>query len=159
VNPRAEPMRYQQSQPSERLESRSLRRQDAMIGPRRAADRGAVMSKLKLHRSEVSFLIKVFEMENLGVLDFSHDRFEAFFKEFGVDIRQPKYQYHGTRDAHLLIGFIQTEEGALAAKVLRRLWDYRAEKITAADPAHAGQDDLKRSFLYLVDTIEAGRRD
>jgi hypothetical protein len=110
-----------------------------------------------LKRSEMRFIDEVFNMKDGYPLDFSNRTFAEFFEdEFKIDIYVDKYSGWGTSKANRLRCFIDTEDGYLVARVLRRLWEYRAETFVAADASRALPQTVKKRFFELVSRIECG---
>jgi hypothetical protein len=113
------------------------------------------MGMVNLKRSEMRFLDEVFEMGGGYVLDFSNRTFSEFFEdEFDIQIYQEKYQSRGGSKANLLRGFIDAEDGYTVGKVLRKLWDHRAQSVSAANPTRALPADVQKRFFDLVAQIE-----
>jgi len=110
-----------------------------------------------LKRSEMRFIDEVFDMGGGYVLDFSNRTFSEFFEdEFGINIYQEKYQSRGGSKANLLRGFMDTEDGFLVGKVLRKLWDHRTGPYLAADISRALAEGVQARFFELIGRIEAG---
>lgn len=110
-----------------------------------------------LKRSEMRFIDEVFDMAGGYVLDFSNRTFAEFFEdEFGINIYQEKYQSRGGSKANLLRGFMDTEDGFLVGKVLRKLWDHRTGPYLAADSSRALAEGVQARFFELIGRIEAG---
>ncbi len=80
-----------------------------------------------LTRSEKRAIVGPLEDEPGYILDFSNRTFEEFFEdEFGIQIYDEKFAFNGTSKKKRLEAFLEIVETALAIRVLRRLWDYRA---------------------------------
>jgi hypothetical protein len=76
--------------------------------------------------------------------------------EFKIDIYADKYSGRGTSKANRLRCFIETQDGYLVGKALRRLWEYRTETFVAADVSRALPPAVENRFFELVGRIEAG---
>src|SRR4051794_12546780 len=110
-----------------------------------------------LKRSEMRFIDEVFDMGSGYVLNFSNRIFAEFFEdEFGIKIYEEKYGARGQSKANHLRCFIETEDGYLVAKVLRRLFEYRTQALVAADPSRALAPAAEQRFFQLVNKVEAG---
>jgi hypothetical protein len=110
-----------------------------------------------LKRSEIRFIDEVFNMKDGYPLDFSNRTFAEFFEdEFKIDIYADKYSERGTSKANRLRCFIETQDGYLVGKALRRLWEYRTETFVAADVSRALPPAVEIRFFELVGRIEAG---
>lgn len=110
-----------------------------------------------LKRSEMRFIDEVFNMKDGYPLDFSNRTFSEFFEdEFKIDIYAEKYSERGTSKANRLRCFIETQDGYLVGKVLRRLSEYRTETFVAADVSRALPQAVENKFFELVSRIEAG---
>lgn len=115
------------------------------------------MKMASLKRSEMRFIDEVFGMEGGYVLDFSNRTFSEFFEdEFGINIYQDKYGIRGGSKANHLRAFIEVEDGFQVGKALRKLLEYRTQRVVAADPSRALSADVQTRFLDLVARIEAG---
>lgn len=84
------------------------------------------------------------------VLDFSDSSFAAFFaSELDVDIDDPTYADQGGSKGKRLRRFLQKVHDANAVRVLRALWEHRAEWLS-----HTGQADpvpnAEGRFLTLI---------
>ncbi|MBF0678422.1 MAG: restriction endonuclease [Devosia sp.] len=68
----------------------------------------------------------LFGMYSGWVLDFSNDRFQAFFvRDVGVDIYKPRFEIHGTSKGKRLRAFLEIAPPAYLTKALAALWDVR----------------------------------
>jgi hypothetical protein len=115
------------------------------------------MAMASLKRSEIRFIDEVFNMKDGYPLDFSNRTFAEFFEdEFKIDIYADKYSERGTSKANRLRCFIETQDGYLVGKALRRLWQYRTETFVAADVSRALPPAVENRFFELVGRIEAG---
>lgn len=109
---------------------------------------------VKLTSLDVRVLDKVLEMESGYVLDFTNQTFEEFFAdEIGVDINNPIYSEHGGSKGKRMRRFLHHSNAALAARALRKLWDYR-EGVRS----HYGRDETvpnaKQNFFKIIDRLE-----
>jgi hypothetical protein len=115
------------------------------------------MTMASLKRSEIRFIDEVFNMKDGYPLDFSNRTFAEFFEdEFKIDIYADNYSGRGTSKANRLRCFIETQDGYLVGKALRRLWEYRTETFVAADVSRALPPAVENRFFELVGRIEAG---
>lgn len=81
---------------------------------------GSVVPKLKFDERRV--VEEAFAMGSGYVLDFSDRTFAEFFEsEFGIDIDDDRYRFMGTSKANRLRAFIEVEDAAVVARVLRAL--------------------------------------
>lgn len=83
----------------------------------------------RLKQSEINTLEEAFNTgQGAGyVLDFSDRTYAAYFdEEFGIDIDHERYRVNGSSKGKRLRTFLAVEDGNLAARVLRSLWDCRA---------------------------------
>lgn len=87
------------------------------------------------------------------VLNFSDRTFSAYFQdEFGIDIDQDRYRSNGTSKGKRLLTFLAIEDGNLAERVLRSLWDYRAAVL-----ARQGQEEspgLSDRFFQIIHRLQ-----
>lgn len=87
------------------------------------------------------------------VLDFSNNTFSIFFEdEFGIDIDDEKYLSEGTSKGNRLLTFLTMEDGNLAARVLRALWDHRAAIV--ARQGRPDDPDLSDKYFQIVHKLE-----
>lgn len=110
-----------------------------------------------IKRSEMRFIDEVFDMGSGYVLDFSNRTFAEFFEdEFGINIYNDKYQTRGTSKANHLRSLLDVEDGYLAGRVLRKLWDHRTQTLVAQEPARALPEPVQGKLFELICRIEAG---
>lgn len=87
------------------------------------------------------------------VLEFSDTTFPLFFdEEFGIDIDHEKYRTNGGSKGKRLRTFLTIEDGPLAARVLRTLWEQRAAILT-----RLGDDDrpgLSDEYFQIVHRLQ-----
>lgn len=87
------------------------------------------------------------------VLNFSDRTFAAYFQdEFGIDIDDDRYRSGGNSKGKRLRTFLTMEDGSLAARVLRSLWDTRASII-----ARGGREEtpgLSDRFFQIVHRLQ-----
>lgn len=87
------------------------------------------------------------------VLDFSDRTYAAYFQdEFGIDIDQERYRANGGSKGKRLRTFLTIEDGNLAARVLRALWDQRAAIL-----ARQGREEtpgLSDRFFQVVHRLQ-----
>lgn len=58
------------------------------------------------------------------VLDFTDATYEEFFRHYGIQIHDSKYQYYGSSKARKLRAFWEIEEDDLVGRVLSEMVDY-----------------------------------
>jgi hypothetical protein len=109
----------------------------------------------KLTRSEKRTIIGPLESEPGYILDFSNRTIEEFFEdEFGIEFYDDVYAFNGPSKKKRLEAFLEIVDPRLAAKVLRRLWDYRA---TLPKHYHASTPEaetaIRSKFFELVDRL------
>ena len=112
------------------------------------------MSSIK--PAELRMVDEVLRGESKGyVLDFSNRTFAEFFElEFDVDLYGGDYEAEGTSKASHLRAFLKRVDDATAARVLRRLYDYR--QLLAAQ-LRADQKPLgEGQLLALISRLERG---
>ena len=89
------------------------------------------------------------------VLDFSDSSFAQFFAELDIDIDDPRYSDHGGSKGKRLRRFLQLVDDSAALKVLRALWDHRADWLL-----RTGQDDPVQNsevrYLALLNRLGGG---
>jgi hypothetical protein len=73
--------------------------------------------------NEKRYLEKLFGMKSGFVLKYSDNTFGHFFRTYGIDIHDSKYQEYGTSKANKLRSFWVQEEDALVAKILSEMLD------------------------------------
>jgi hypothetical protein len=79
-----------------------------------------------LTTTDMKLIDSVFGMYGGYVLDFSNDRFAAFFnRDLGIDIYADKYAIHGTSKGKTLRGFLEVANNSDVARALAALWEYR----------------------------------
>ena len=111
------------------------------------------MPRLKL--SEVETIDEAMNTGNGAgyVLNFSDRTYSAYFQdEFGIDIDQDRYRSAGSSKGKRLRTFLTVEDGSLAARVLRSLWDTRAAII-----ARDGREEtpgLSDRFFQIVHRLQ-----
>jgi hypothetical protein len=89
------------------------------------------------------------------ILDFSNRTFAEFFQlEFDIDLYGGEYESEGTSKSSHLRAFLKAVDDLTAAKVMRRLYDYRQSLVgqlrASANPLGEGQ------LLTLVGRLERG---
>ncbi|HEX2752447.1 MAG TPA: hypothetical protein VHP34_04965, partial [Alphaproteobacteria bacterium] len=110
----------------------------------------------KLKHSEITMLDKAFDTgQGSGyVLDFSDRTFAIYFEEeFNIDITAGKYQQNGTSKGKRLKCFIEKENDAVVARVLRSLWDHRAS-ILAQQGQADGATYLTEAYFKIIHRLE-----
>ena len=87
------------------------------------------------------------------VLDFSDRTFAVYFdEEFGIDIDDQRYRINGPSKGKRLRTFLTIEDGNLAGRVLRSLWDHRDAIV-----ARQGSNDnpnLADRYFQIVHRLE-----
>ena len=108
----------------------------------------------KLKHSEMRFLDDVFRMAGGYPLNFSNRTFAEFFEdEFVIQIYQEKYAFNGTSKANHLRSFIETEDGLLVGKALRKFLEHR-DILSASDSQWILPEGARLRFMELVGRIE-----
>ncbi|MGS1016148.1 restriction endonuclease [Allosphingosinicella humi] len=112
------------------------------------------MSSIK--PAELNMVDEVLRGESKGyILDFSNRTFAEFFEmEFDVDLYGGDYESEGTSKASRLRAFLKAVDDVTAARVLRRLYDYRQSL-----PAHRRSDERplgEGQLLALIGRLERG---
>jgi hypothetical protein len=80
------------------------------------------MAKLNFKAWQV--LEEAFEMHSGYVLNFTNRQFAAFMSDFAVEIYDDQYKIKGMSKANRLKAFLELAPEALAARVIRSLWQY-----------------------------------
>ncbi len=87
-----------------------------------------------LKTTDKQILEKLFQMGGGGVLDFSHNTMEEFFKDdLGVSIHDEKYNYASGSKANLLRGFCRVESDDCVANAIDALIQYIETKVVLGD--------------------------
>lgn len=75
---------------------------------------------------DMTLIDNIFGMYGGYVLDFSNDRFAAFFnRDLKIDIYNDRYGVHGTSKGKHFRAFLEIAPNAEVAKALTALWEYR----------------------------------
>lgn len=75
---------------------------------------------------DMKLIDSLFGMYSGWVLDFSNDRFDAFFRrDVGVNINDDAYAIYGGSKGKRLRGFLEVGQTAAIVKALNALWVYR----------------------------------
>lgn len=107
----------------------------------------------KLKRSEVRMINSIFGMESGYCLDFSNRTFAEFFEDhMELDIYEGKYSANGGSKANHLRTFMEVEDGPAAAKLLRKLWDYRSTLPSNQQSSTIGQE---KQLFELITRLES----
>jgi hypothetical protein len=87
------------------------------------------------------------------VLNFSDRTFSAYFQdEFGIDIDQERYRAGGSSKGKRLRTLLTIEDGNLAARVLRALWDERSAILARQGGQETGR--LSDRFFQIVNRLQ-----
>ena len=109
----------------------------------------------RLKQSDIEIIDEAMNTGNGAgyVLNFSDRTFAAYFQdEFGIDIDQDRYRSGGGSKGKRLRTFLTIEDGILAARVLRSLWDMRASIM-----ARGGREEppgLSDRFFQIVHQLQ-----
>ena len=109
----------------------------------------------RLKHTETSLLDEAFgRFRGAGyVLEFSDATFPLFFdEEFGIDIDHEKYRANGGSKGKRLRTFLIIEDGPLAARVLRRLWEQRAAILTRLEDED--RPGLSDEYFQIVHRLQ-----
>lgn len=80
----------------------------------------------ELTTADMTLIDTLFGMYSGWVLDFSSDRFQAFFvRDVGVDIYKERFEVYGTSKGKRLRAFPEIAPPAYVVKALTALWDVR----------------------------------
>ncbi|AIC29518.1 restriction endonuclease type II-like protein (plasmid) [Rhizobium etli bv. mimosae str. IE4771] len=80
----------------------------------------------QLSTTDMALIDKVFGMYGGYVLDFSNDRFAAFFnRDLKIDIYHDRYSIHGSSKGKHFRAFLETASDADVVRTLTALWEYR----------------------------------
>lgn len=80
----------------------------------------------ELTTADMTLIDTLFGMYSGWVLDFSNDRFQAFFvRDVGVDIYKERFEVYGTSKGKRLRAFLEIAPPAYVVKGLTALWDVR----------------------------------
>ncbi len=101
------------------------------------------MSTLKTHEKVI--FERIFDRGGY-VLNFSDKTFAEFFREHGISIDAPKYQFNGSSKMKRLRAFWEIESDVVVGKVFEALMQY-AEAIGKVDP------DDKRKAAVAIDRL------
>lgn len=107
---------------------------------------------------EMQHLDKVFQMETGYVLDghFSDRTFASFFaEELNIDVDDPQFARYGRSKAKRLRCLVQTVDAGTAARVLRRLWQYREELRNQTEKEEWASLSVKKT-LEVIERLERG---
>lgn len=87
------------------------------------------------------------------VLDFSDRTFAVYFdEEFGIDIDDQRYRINGPSKGKRLRTFLTIEDGNLAGRVLRSLWDHRDAIV--ARQGSSDNPNLADRYFQIVYRLE-----
>ena len=107
----------------------------------------------ELKWSDLKIIDEAFQTDPGYCLNFSNWTFAEFFEDkFKIDIDEEQYNAAGTSKMNRLRTFFRISEPRLAARVMRRLWEYRENDypIPPTDPR------TKERIHKLADRIEGG---
>src|SRR6185312_8309847 len=107
---------------------------------------------------DIRFLEEVFSKHRGRgyVLDFSDRTFAEFFDaELGINIDNPHYSVSGSSKCRRLCTFLQAENGHLAARALRALWDYWESIDGPFDERDPGVQQRKSRYFKIIRATEA----
>ncbi|MBY5508325.1 hypothetical protein HFO81_22585 [Rhizobium leguminosarum] len=80
----------------------------------------------QLTTTDMVLIDKIFGMYGGYVLDFSNDRFAAFFnRDLKIDIYNDRFSIYGTSKGKHLRAFLEISSEADVARALHALWEYR----------------------------------
>ena len=80
----------------------------------------------QLTTTDMALIDKIFGMYGGYVLDFSNDRFAAFFnRDLKIDIYHDRFSVYGTSKGKHLRAFLEISSNAEVVRALNALWEYR----------------------------------
>ncbi len=80
----------------------------------------------RLTTTDMALIDKIFGMYSGYVLNFSNDRFAAFFgRDLNIDIYHARYAQYGNSKGKRLRAFLEQAPNSDAVRSLRSLWEYR----------------------------------
>ncbi|WP_292230209.1 restriction endonuclease [Mesorhizobium sp.] len=83
-------------------------------------------SMAQLTTTDMALIDKIFGMYGGYVLDFSNDRFSAFFvRDLQIDIYHDRYAIYGTSKGKHFRAFLEIAPNADVVRALTALWEYR----------------------------------
>ena len=107
-----------------------------------------------LKRSEIRTIEEAFSFSPGYVLNFSDRTYSEFFEdEFGINIDDAVYHTHGTSKGKRLRAFIEREDAAVVAYVLRKLWEYRCSE-SKPDLSSDEEARIQSKFFSVISRIE-----
>lgn len=90
------------------------------------------------------------------LLSFSDATMRRFFmSEFRLDLEDDKYRANGTSKAKRLRTFLRLASGPQAARVLRGLWEYRAQ-MRERSGLDAEPEWVRQRYFQVIERIEGG---
>ena len=78
----------------------------------------------RLTAPEKRYFERLFGMRSGYVLDFTDPTYEEFFRHYGIQIHDSKYQHYGSSKAKKLRAFWEIEEDDMVGRVLSEMVDY-----------------------------------
>ena len=107
-----------------------------------------------IKRIDMRILDEALEMGSGYVLNFSDKTMSEYFEdEIGIDIDDRQYQDFGSSKAKRLRCLLEKEPGSTSGRVLRALWNYRAE-LRERRSATPDPDYLERRYFEVVSRLE-----
>ncbi|RUX45309.1 hypothetical protein EOA22_34970, partial [Mesorhizobium sp. M7A.F.Ca.US.014.04.1.1] len=80
----------------------------------------------QLTTTDMALIDNIFGMYGGYVLDFSNDRFAAFFnRDLKIDIYHDRYAIHGTSKGKHFRAFLEIAPSTEVVRTLTALWEYR----------------------------------
>lgn len=107
-----------------------------------------------LSPSDMRFLETALEMQSGYCLDFSDRTFANFFADIlNVNIDEQRYHTSGSSKGRRMRLFLKSEPDHRVARLLRALWEYRAD-MTKAGLTSPDQSGMEPRFNAVVDRLE-----
>jgi hypothetical protein len=105
----------------------------------------------QLTTTEMALVDSIFGMYGGYVLDFSNDRFAAFFnRDLKVDIYHDRYAIHGTSKGKHLRAFLEIAPSPDLVRTLTALWEYREAGMLDRGEAETVHNARQRLSNLLV---------
>ncbi|MCR9280329.1 MAG: restriction endonuclease [Rhodobacteraceae bacterium] len=105
----------------------------------------------QLSITDMELIDNIFGMYSGYVLDFSNDRFAAFFnRDLNIDIYHDRYAIHGTSKGKHFRAFLEVAPNADVVRALTALWEYREACMLDRGERETVRDARRRLSNLLV---------
>ena len=110
---------------------------------------GGAMAQLST--TDMALVDNIFGMYSGYVLNFSNDRFAAFFnRDLKIDIYHDRYAIHGTSKGKHFRAFLEIAPNADVVRTLKALWEYREAGMLDRGEAETVPNARQRMSNLLV---------